>query len=58
MFDRIQFHWSPPDEDSVVLTPALVITRARFEAGEDPAPAFMIQFEWLIWGVAVTLDFS
>lgn len=58
MFDRIHFHWSPPDVDSVVLTPAIVITRARYECDEKPANAFMIQFEWLLWGVAVTLDFT
>ncbi|MCF7785572.1 MAG: hypothetical protein K9N47_05585 [Prosthecobacter sp.] len=58
MFDRIQFHWSPPDDNSLVLTPAVVITRAIFEENDKPANAFMLQVEWLIWGVGITFDFS
>lgn len=58
MFNRIQFHWSPPDDDSVVLTPAVVITRARLEDDETPANAFMLQVQWLIWGAGIIIDFS
>ncbi len=58
MLSRLQFHFSPPDEDSLVVTPAVVITRARNEDNGAPANAFMLQIEWLIWGVAVSLDLS
>lgn len=58
MFDRIQFHWSPPDENSLVLTPAVVITRALYEANETPANAFAVHVQWLIWGIAIVFDFS
>jgi len=47
----------PPDPDSFLVTPALIITRGRDAITEQPARAFVIQLEWLMWGVGICIEF-
>lgn len=58
MLDRVQFHFCPVEEDSFLLTPALIITRGRDAASHTPMRAFMLQAQWLMFGLGVTFDFS
>lgn len=45
----------PVDDDSLLLTPAVIITQARCEHG-CPAAAWAVQFQWLMWGFAIVID--
>lgn len=42
MLERVVIFNAPVDEDSFLITPAIVITRARHEDELTPAPACMI----------------
>lgn len=57
MFERLQFCSAPVEDDSIVLTPAFVITRARDEFDIEPVNAFMLQVQWLLWGFGIVIDF-
>lgn len=58
MLERFIIFNAPVDEDSFLITPAIVITRARHEDGLTPAPACMIMVQWLCWGFALSINFT
>jgi hypothetical protein len=54
---RISFHFDPCPPDSFVLTPAVIVTQARCECCDAPAPAFRLSLDWLLWSAAVEIVF-
>ena len=52
---EISFHFDDIPRDSFALTPALVVTQARCECCDEPAPAYRLSLDWMIWSAAIEI---